>query len=623
MKRRFLITVIAAIVTLGLTGVANATIHPTDESPVGATAIAEAMEATPGIVVSALFQTAPPLNNPNGYADSALTQFPTNGNTFGILTSGEVTNVDDPGTFTSVNDGGGPVRGTSDRDVSILQILLNAPENSNCLSFDFKFLSEEYPIYVGTAFNDAFIAELDLSTWTTAASTITAPNNFAFDADGNVVSINSTGIGGMSPAQGIGTAYDGGLGGGEDENGAATVVLSASTQITPGLHTLYLSIFDQGDNILDSAVFLDNLRIGFVPNPEVNCQPGAEPVNFQMTLEPPSDENPVGTEHCVTATLTDENGAPVGNAAIQFEVTGANTNGGVRLTDAGGQAEFCYTGLMTGDDSITACYNADASPDGSCEAFASATKTWTVGAPATVTLDPPADSNDVGTSHTVTATVRDAAGNPVPGITVRFTVTGSVNTSGSCVTDANGQCDFTYSGPAFPGADDIYAYADTNNNGVQDFAPPPPEPSGTATKAWVLPAPTVGCEVTISNGGWIIVQNGDKASFGGHARVFPGTPPTVHGNQEYQDKGPATPINYHSNDVITVVCSADRTQATMYAEGTVDGAGDHLARIDVHDLGEPGSGTTDTYDILIDTGYDSGNDRPLKGGNIQIQVHED
>ena len=37
-------------------------------------------------------------------------------------------------------------------------------------------------------------------------------------------------------------------------------MLRASTKVTPGAHRLYLSMFDQGDRIYDSAVLLDNLR---------------------------------------------------------------------------------------------------------------------------------------------------------------------------------------------------------------------------------------------------------------------------------------------------------------------------------------------------------------------------
>jgi hypothetical protein len=58
--------------------------------------------------------------------------------------------------------------------------------------------------------------------------------------------------------------------------------------------------------------------------------------------------------------------------------------------------------------------------------------------PTTVTLDPPADENPVGTQHCVTATVRDQFGEPMEGVVVRFSVTGSVMTSGSATTDAIG-----------------------------------------------------------------------------------------------------------------------------------------------------------------------------------------
>ena len=100
------------------------------------------------------------------------------------------------------------VRGNTDLDVTVLKADVNVPAGSNCLGFDFKFMSEEYPHFVGQTYNDAFIAELDSSTWTTAGSAITAPNNFAFDSAGEVVSINSTGIGGLTPADGAGTAFD-------------------------------------------------------------------------------------------------------------------------------------------------------------------------------------------------------------------------------------------------------------------------------------------------------------------------------------------------------------------------------------------------------------------------------
>jgi hypothetical protein len=50
--------------------------------------------------------------------------------------------------------------------------------------------------------------------------------------------------------------------------------LSAAAPVTPGPHTLYLSIFDQGDTSYDSAVFLDALRL--LNTTAGGCVPGAQ-----------------------------------------------------------------------------------------------------------------------------------------------------------------------------------------------------------------------------------------------------------------------------------------------------------------------------------------------------------
>ena len=93
--------------------------------------------------------------------------------------------------------------GNTDYDVTILRIDLDVPAPANCLTIDFRFLSEEFPEYVGGSVNDAFVAELDDSTWTTDNfSEIIAPNNFAFDAEGNVISVNTAG---MSAVESVGT----------------------------------------------------------------------------------------------------------------------------------------------------------------------------------------------------------------------------------------------------------------------------------------------------------------------------------------------------------------------------------------------------------------------------------
>lgn len=358
------ITAVAAVASLGATN-ALAAINPASNDNAGADQIAGTLSAPPTNVTGASYDAVPPGGTPNGTADSPLSSFPTHGSDFGILTSGDVASADDPNSAgnTSADLGGPNVRGDTDFDASVLKVDLDVPASANCLTFDFQFYSDEFPEWVNTQYNDAFIAELDGSTWDTSGSTISAPDNFAFDPSGDVISINSSGNTSMSTAEAAGTTYDG-----------ATPLLSASKQVSPGAHSLYLSIFDQGDRIYDSAVFLDNLRVGFVRDPEVNCRPGAEPKEFGLTLSPASAENPTGTPHTVTATLTDENGDAVANEDVEFEASGANSASGSASTDSSGQATFTYTGNNAGSDVITACYDAD--DDGSCEATASATKDW-------------------------------------------------------------------------------------------------------------------------------------------------------------------------------------------------------------------------------------------------------
>jgi hypothetical protein len=239
-----------------------------------------------------------------------------------------------------------------------------------------------------------------------------------------------------------------------------------------------------------------------------------------------------------------------------------------------------------------------------------ATPACPAGVAATLTLSPKTATNDVSTQHCVTATVRDTAGNPIQGLTVRFSVSGSVNTSGSATTNTSGQAVFCYTGPGLPGADAIRAFADNDNDQTQD----PNEPFDTASKAWTLPTSTPVCVAKITQGGWMTANNGDRASFGGNAQSDAAG--NVKGQEQYQDHGPAQPQNVNSIRILALTCNQARTQATIFGNATINGAGTHAFRIDVQDLAEPGKGI-DTYRILLDTGYDSGV-HTLKGGNVQI-----
>jgi hypothetical protein len=165
-------------------------------------------------------------------------------------------------------------RSSSVHDVTVLKVDVTVPTSANCLlGVDFRFLSEEYPEYVGSSYNDAFLAEVDQSTWTVSGNEINAPGNFAFDQQGSPITINAAGAASMTADFAAGTTYDGG-----------TDLLTAATPLSPGAHSLYFSLFDTGDGGFDSAVLIDNLRIGRVANVQTDCRPGAEAVQADTYL---------------------------------------------------------------------------------------------------------------------------------------------------------------------------------------------------------------------------------------------------------------------------------------------------------------------------------------------------
>lgn len=249
---------ILAIVCMALTtaGFAEAKskgrISPVDRTSKGATALAKVMAVNPNTIIAAKFVAVPPDHHPVAISTKPLAGFPRSGKRYAILTNGESRYADRSGSkILGFNDAGVRIRGA--KDVTIIRIKVRTPKHANCLSFRFRFLSQEFPEFVGSPYNDAFIAELDHSSWSAGDINhpkVTAPRDFARDRDGKVVSINATGVDRIGAPAAKGTFY-----------GGATRVLRASTPIGSGSHFLYLSIFDHGDKDLDSAAFIDQLTI--------------------------------------------------------------------------------------------------------------------------------------------------------------------------------------------------------------------------------------------------------------------------------------------------------------------------------------------------------------------------
>ena len=219
----------------------------------GAERVAGAFSAKSSYIRRARFSAIPPFSNPSAVSNKRLAGFPLQGGLYSILSTGNALDADNKNTSGELGTslGGPSIRGS--RDVTIMRVDLKVPKGASCLSIRFKFLTEEYPEFVNTEFNDAFIAELDESNWNTVSKedpTVNAPGNFAHTADGKLITVNAAGDTAVAKEHAKGTTYDG-----------ATRRLRASTPVKPGSHILYLSLFDQGDREFDSAVFLDKLTL--------------------------------------------------------------------------------------------------------------------------------------------------------------------------------------------------------------------------------------------------------------------------------------------------------------------------------------------------------------------------
>lgn len=158
----------------------------------------------------------------------------------------------------------GPVNNTASMPTSMvgdpdLQALVSAPTFDACvlefdcvplgdtLLFNFVFGSEEYPEFVGGAFNDVF------AIWSTGPG-FPIPTNVAAIPGGMPVSINNVNAT-TNPAYfvdnaaipGVNCTYDG-----------FTQNLTAFAEVTPGgTYHFKIGIADAGDGIFDSGVFLE------------------------------------------------------------------------------------------------------------------------------------------------------------------------------------------------------------------------------------------------------------------------------------------------------------------------------------------------------------------------------
>lgn len=320
------------------------------------TELAQAMSNDATTVSSASFSAIALTGIPAGLSDVPLATFPRNGPTYAILSTGNATSADSPNTSGNLSQNHGyvapvappdaPNRGPGTFDPVTLLTNVNVPADANCMILRFRFLSEEFPEFVGSQFNDAFVAELDKTSWSTAADgTITAPDNFAFDEKNNPITVNATGASTVSPANAAGTTYD-----------AATRRLAAAKVVTPGPHKLFLSIFDVGDGIYDSAVFIDGLEYRNVD--PAKCTGGAFQDDAPPNLiygNPSSAPEPLVSDGQFTRDDTPTFGGRGGTTLNDIPSVTGNLfpAAGLRAAQVGGTPLQSKTAPLAGDGSWT------------------------------------------------------------------------------------------------------------------------------------------------------------------------------------------------------------------------------------------------------------------------------
>lgn len=162
-------------------------------------------------------------------------------------------------------------------DYTELVLGLVVPTNARALSFDFNFMSAEFPEYVCMEYDDTFVAILDSQAYS---------GNISFDAMGNRVSINVGFFDVCDPWLHDGcTGNQELLGTGYEHEGGGTGWLTTTAPVVPGEKiTLRFALFDEGDRRLDSAVLIDHFR--WEIDERVCPDGGPPPCTIERMIEP-------------------------------------------------------------------------------------------------------------------------------------------------------------------------------------------------------------------------------------------------------------------------------------------------------------------------------------------------
>ncbi len=235
----------------------------------------------------------------------------------------------------------------------------------------------------------------------------------------------------------------------------------------------------------------------------------------RLDCSPETSSRTSGTPHEIACTATNSAGAGVGGVKIDVEFTGAgdpdNANGGTPdggcttapddpltpLDDEAGTCSFEHTSNAAGTTTYRAWIDDDGNDDNTNEADATegqdettspgsraepddtdvVTNVW-IASKLDCAPDTDADGANVGTSHTITCTARDAGNTVRSGVVVDWELTGANDPDDAnagppdhtCTTGVSGTCSFTHTGTTEAGKTTYRAWidADGNNDNVNE-----------------------------------------------------------------------------------------------------------------------------------------------------------
>ena len=484
---------------------------------------------------------------------TAVGGFPTEGSSFAVLSTGQTSEVfgDQDDFRSTILDGLDTSQGN---DLVQYTLVLNVPDGAEAVGFDWKFYSEEYPEFVGSPFNDAFLVEMGTSNYVLAmppASTITAPNNVAFDSNGDLISINTSGATAVTAEDAAGTAYDG---------ASPTLATCAPVPNDASTVTLIFSAFDMGDSIYDTTVFVDNIHF------ENTCGGGPttkKASNIDCTV--PSIAA-VNSNLDVSSTLTDATSlAAISGATIEWSISPSGpTTSSVTNPSGVSEASLDLTGLAPGPYTVTALFAGDNTyQQDSCESTFEITGAPPVNTPPVLTEIPDQAINELETL-TFAAVATDS---DLPAQSLTFSLVGAP--TGASIDPATGAFSWTPTEDQGPGS---YTFDVVVSDGID-----------TDTGSITVTVNEVNLPPVLTNPGTETVGVGSAASI-----PMSATDPDI----------PANALTFSASGLPSW---ASINPATGEITGT-PGAGDVGATsvtVQVEDNGSPILSDSETFDIVV------------------------